>query len=136
MAWGDYLFDRGIASGQLATLLAEFLSIPLHHVAIVESVTSVEVDATVQMLCERRVVHGDFVLHLSPWPRSALVAMFDGTGFVEMVCDRLKCRCLISDATQNPFTYILVEGSARRRPVSLDPERMKLDPVEFVISPL
>lgn len=133
MPWDDYLVDRCIDDDTLAALLAEFLQLDHKQIAIVPDIAAATLSDTIQLVCERRSVQGDFVLNLSIYARTPDIQAANGEQFVAALCDATGCRCLVSDDSLNPFSYILMQSGGRRSAVTLSSKGLLKDPEEYVL---
>jgi hypothetical protein len=134
MQWPDCLVDRQLTDQELIAALSSYLSVAPSTILVVAEVPAYKLPNATTMLCERCPVRGDFVLKLSFYPQDDAIGAQDGCRFIEFLCARTGCRCLVPDESENPFSMILVEGIDRRKGVFLRTDAMALDPEEYVIA--
>jgi hypothetical protein len=135
MPWGDYLVDRDVDDDTVAALVMQTFGIARTQLLITAKIPA-EIAPEVQLICQRFAIRGEFVLCLAFWPLTPAVENMDGQQFVAALCDALDCRCLISDSSPSPLSWILVQRGNRRSAVSLSAEALDRDPEEYVLSTL
>jgi hypothetical protein len=133
MPWGDYLIDRDVDDDTIAALVKQALGIDRAQLLITAKIPA-EIAPEVQLICQRHAIRGDFVLVLSFWPVTPAIERMDGQQFVVALCDAIGCRCLVSDSSPSPLSWILVQRGNRRSAVSLSAEALDRDPEEYVLS--
>ena len=52
--------------------------------------------------------------------------------FAQKFCELLNCKCLISDDSIDPFTYILITGYSKSKSVEVDPELENFDEYKII----
>jgi len=128
---GDVLLDGEIEPEQVRSALCSLLSLPAGEVAVVENYEDLAAHAPeAKVAClVSRLSGGDFPTLLSVFegvtadmPRIATAARF---------CRLLRCRCLVDDGSNNPYTFLLVDPAERCRRVGVDVGRWDRD--EYVI---
>jgi hypothetical protein len=129
---GDVLLDREVGKEAARLALCSLFSLRPEETAIVESSEELAT-RTRDALCLCllvRLAGGDFPTLLrvdanlpSGLPRIPTAAR---------LCRLLGCRCLVSDGSVNPFTFLLVDAGGECRRVAVDVDRMDRD--EYVIA--
>ena len=133
MDWPDCIVDRALTDQEIAFALSGFLSLPRSAILIVEELAGAELSADVAVVCERFRTAGDFVSHLSFYPQNEQLAAHGGDEFIDFLCRTCQCRCLVSDSSLDPYSWILVDAVNPRRGILLNAERMDRKPEQYVI---
>ena len=134
MAWPDCLVDRALTDQELASALGAFLSVQRSTILVVDDLASAALSPHINVICERSYTGGDFIMLLAFYPQNDKIEAGDGAEFIEFLCKTCKCRCLMSDDSLNPYSWILLDGTNRRRGVFLDVDRMDGEPEAYVIA--
>jgi hypothetical protein len=91
-------------------------------------------DKRIQLVVVRNRVRGDFRLSVELYPQAKeLIERLDGLRLMDQLCASLRCKCLISDDSVNPYAMTLVEGPGVRRHVFLEADKLDLDVPEYVL---
>jgi hypothetical protein len=121
MMWHDVLLDRKIDRGRLERALAEAFDVPLQDVVVVESIADAA-DGT-PVIVEESALRGEFRCLLSVYASNEL-AQARPAEVVQRLARTLQVRALISDASDNPFSMVLLDGTAAPRAVFLDAQSL------------
>ncbi len=131
----DIFVDRNLTDNEIVTAFANILAVAPTKIYITENIADDALHGRISdekaVLCERMQVQGDFVLRLSIYLRTPALEQLDSMSIIMRFSELLHCACLVSDDSDNPYTWLLVQGLDKIQPVSLDMER--LDKEEFVV---
>ena len=136
MIWEEILVDRIIPDGDVSRILADLFSISQREILIADQVPATAVKPGIRLLCERAQIPGDFPLKLTFYLRDPELRPLQGRSILGKFCERLRCSCLTSDQSPNPYSMVLVEGVSKSKGVFLDTERLDQDPPAYKISRL
>jgi hypothetical protein len=128
---GDVLIDVEVEQDEVRSALCALLSLPAETVAVVESYEDLAAhapEATVACLVAR-LFKGDFPTLLSLF--AEIKADIPRIVTAARLCRLLRCRCLVDDGSNNPYTFLLVDAAGSCRWVSVDVDRW--DRHEYVI---
>ena len=77
----------------------------------------------IKILCEKSNLIGDYFFKLSLYLRSSQLQHnhYQQVKIFGEFCNLFKCKCLICDNSDNPFSMILVEGLNQYHTVSVNP---------------
>jgi hypothetical protein len=113
--------------------LAETLGLDETAIILVAEVYQLPVPSASAVACVVRDRGGQFRVSLEIYPGAA--SDIPESDFAMRMCRHLKCRCLISDDSTNPYRWLLVTGSAEPQPVYVSVRHLD-DDGAFVLDPL
>jgi hypothetical protein len=128
---GDVLIDVEVEQDEVRSALCALLSLSAEAVAIVASYEDLAAQApepTAACLVAR-LSAGDFPTLLSLF--EGITAHMPRITTAARLCQLLRCRCLVDDGSNNPYTFVLVDAAGKCRHVSVDVDRW--DRHEYVI---
>lgn len=130
----EALFARSLEDGEIINALVKLIPVCSKAIEIVEDICRIDfqVSDRTKILCESHVDR-DFILRLSLYLRSPQLKNqnYYEPCFWSKFCYFLQCRCLISDRSYNPCSWILVKGLNEYQNVYLVPSY--LDREQYVI---
>jgi hypothetical protein len=127
MIWEEVLVDRRLTRDEIADTVSKLFSVPSSDVLVVDDIAEVTTGRPVRILCERMPVSGDFWIRLSIYLRDCDLEDLDSKMAIRKFCDLLRCKCLMSDDSIDPLSWLLVSGSSGIEPVSLDAEQLEIE---------
>ncbi|MDQ3252991.1 MAG: hypothetical protein M3R15_03635 [Acidobacteriota bacterium] len=137
---GDVFIDRKLTSDEIANAMSKLLSISPAEVLVVDDITKLEsrLGEDIHVLCEQVPMKGDFSVRIANYLRDAglekFVEQIGNEALTGQFCDELDCRCLISDDSVNPYSWLLVQGTGDVQSVSIDAHRSDEDEGEIFIN--
>lgn len=130
MIWEDILITRDVPEREIAAALATVFGIPEDRVLVIADLGTYtgKVTDDIGIVCDRRPVAGDFVLHLSISLRDDEFEQFVEAHEVGVLVGRMcriwSCAALVSDDSVNPYSWLLVRGPDDIQPVHVDAETL------------
>lgn len=123
MCCGDVLIDRVLSDGEVASSLNQLFSASQGEVLVVDDIASPNLKLTplVKVICEKRQVKGSFPTALSFYIHDEKIRRLDEQQVIKQLCVLLNCSCLISDNSNNPYSWLLAQATGSTQHVSLDP---------------
>ncbi|NET57174.1 MAG: hypothetical protein F6K47_13730 [Symploca sp. SIO2E6] len=123
MIW-EMLIDRNLTADEIATTISDLLLIPLADILVVDDITSVNIDLKTKVVCENTAIGGDFSMMLSIYLRDPNLGKLDIKASTGQFSSMLRCKCLISDESANPYSWLLIQGTTDCQIVYLDPDKL------------
>jgi hypothetical protein len=127
MSFIESLVDRPFSNDDIIDTCAMLLDISATSITVVEDIAAWQADPRVALVCEVTAVRGGFALRVGLYAcEPALDERLDEL-FVKQFAQRLDRACLVSDASPNPFAWIVINDPNLRRSVFFDPEQLDAD---------
>ena len=123
----DFHIDRVVPDDELGAALSRVFDAP--SIRLITELESPDDFNDVELLGVRWVNDGDFPLHVSIYPQKNVFER--EPALAQKLCAALETRCLISDDSYNPCSWILVDAMNTKN-VLLDANRFDHD--EMVLS--
>lgn len=121
----EALITKRINRDRLLEIISKIFDISSQEIFITNNVCNlnINVNKNIQILWENSEPKGDFLVRVCIYLRYRKIKdiEYSEERFFIKLCQLLKCKCLISDNTNNPFTWILFESN-NRQTVNLIPE--------------
>lgn len=139
MVWQDIIVDRMLTDDEIISAISYLFSVPRADVLVIGDTAELltKFRDNIQVICERQPTKGEFPMMLSIIPRSDETERFAKEGNDELLigqfCGILSCKCLASDASIAPYSWLLIEGAGEARLVELNAERLDQDESEYII---
>ncbi|MGA1839284.1 MAG: hypothetical protein ACMUIU_01555 [bacterium] len=131
MIWEEVLVDHSLTFNEIADTLSKLFSVSPANILVIDDIAKVSVNKHVRILCERMQIKGDFSIRLSIYLRDPDLEQLESKVIIGQFCDILHCKCLMSDESLNPFSWLLVQGSSNIQAVFLNPDKFEKE--EYVI---
>ena len=131
MIW-EMLIDRHLTANEIVTTVSELLLISLADILIVDDITSVKVSPKTRVVCENTAIGGDFSMLLSIYLRDPNLGELDIKALTGQFSNMLRCKCLISDESVNPYSWLLIQGTTDCQIVYLDSDKLD-EKEEYVV---
>ncbi|NER46418.1 MAG: hypothetical protein F6J92_06935 [Symploca sp. SIO1A3] len=131
MIW-EVLIDRHLTANEIVTTVSELLLISLADILIVDDITSVKVNPKTRVVCENTAIRGDFSMLLSIYLRDPNLGELDIKALTGQFSNMLRCKCLISDESVNPYSWLLIQGTTDCQIVYLDSDKLD-EKEEYVV---
>jgi hypothetical protein len=114
----DFHFDRPVSDCDLRAVLCATLALTESDIAIIRSLNEIDPNETFATYVVRTVHGGEFAHTLEIYPKNCMdhANLPSETELATQFAARLHCRCLISDDSPNPYTWILVTPMHRPDP--------------------
>jgi hypothetical protein len=128
----ELLVQRPLTTEELVAACTSLLAIPVAQIGVTSDIASHRVDPAVRLICEVTPVRGDFAVRLGLYPQDAGLLRAATLSFSAQLAQRLGCACLASDASPNPYTWLLIRPDGQLEPVALD--AFRLDQGEYVLA--
>lgn len=113
MAGYEMHFDRALTEGEVLPAVAAALRVPTMTVRVGHEIGGETPD--VPVVCRLLSRGGDFVPSLEIFVSASVAGAPEAT-IARSITAALNCKCPISDASSNPYTWILVGGERSLRP--------------------
>ncbi|NES18239.1 MAG: hypothetical protein F6K41_04740 [Symploca sp. SIO3E6] len=123
MIW-EMLIDRHLTANEVVTTVSKLLLIPVADILVIDDITSVRVDLKTKVVCENTAIGGDFPMMLSIYLRDPNLGELDIKASTGQFSGMLRCKCLISDESVNPYSWLLIQGTTDCQIVYLDPDKL------------
>jgi hypothetical protein len=108
---------------EMAALLAKVFEVAADDVAVVEEHAHLPLTPR-RLSCIYRERTGDFPLSLELIPDAGLVERTTEAMVARMLVEALDCRCIISDDSMNPFTWLMMEPGGLMYRVAVEPDAL------------
>ena len=122
MVWQDILIDRKLSKAELTEAICTVFNISTNEVLIVKSITDIEVNNSVRIICQTLATCTTFELLLSIFIRDELLVPSNDVLVISRFCELLKCTVLMSDDSENPHSMLLVKGIKTIERISINLE--------------
>ena len=132
MSGFDILIDKELENLDIQNFFAEIFKLSVTEVIVVEDIVSPHADAKCEIFCVKHKLGGMFSLCLELFISNNLKANIDDREIIGQLSDKLDCKCLISDDSINPFTFILVTGVSKYYAVSIEPDGLDIGEYNIV----
>jgi hypothetical protein len=131
--WQTLLVDRILEAKDIAAIFSEALSIPPVAIEVVDDYADAALSPVRAVLVLRSVAAGEFPMLISSLAHDATLETIDGGVVGDVLCRRLKCRCVVPVLDLDPFSACLIERPGEREYVSINPQAEGRTPPEFNI---
>jgi hypothetical protein len=125
MIWQELVTDRNLTEHEIKHAISKAFNISPKSIFVVDDITEFDVDEQVRVVCERIEMSGDFPMRISIYLRDEQLVPSNSQTMLGDLCDLMKCQCLVSDESPNPYQWLLIQNSKNWRSVYIDP--VKLD---------
>lgn len=139
MNWEYVVADRDFTKAEIATVVSTVFSTPIADVLVLDDIAddTIAISRNIRLICERQSVSGDFVMSISFYVHDPEIRQHaEQVGSEQIVgefCDLFHCKCLMSDNSVNPYSWLLVEGVGKVHPVELNEHYLDADESRYVI---
>lgn len=124
MIWQDFFVSRRLGSDAIAAGVGQVFGVKPEQVLVVPELGPMDLDEGVRILVGARKVSGDFTMYISIIPQWSPVQLGDEFEVVRKLCTLWDCESLVSSASLNPYSWLLVGREGPPHEVSLDPDQL------------
>lgn len=124
----EALFNKNLDKSEIINALLEVFNLSSQKIFITDDVYSinVELDESIEVLCEKIDLKGEFSNRISIYLRSEKLEKLN---YIEeevfsQFCTMTNSECLISDNSNNPYKMILLKAQSKKK-VSLVPKDLE-----------
>ncbi len=115
--------DQPVERGAVPSLLAKIFGIAPSEVAVAAEAAQLPLEPR-RLSCIHRERRGDFPLSLELILDRTLAARCTELDVARWLVDELDCRCIVSDDSLNPFTWLMVEPGGLMFRVAVEPDAL------------
>lgn len=121
----EALITKRVNNARLSEIISNIFKISIHEILITNNICdrNLKVNNNIKILCENDRAKGDFSTRICIYFRKLNLKdiKYSEEQFFIKLSQILKGKCLISDDTNNPFTWILLDNN-HKQSVYLIPE--------------
>jgi hypothetical protein len=132
MSCQDILINRSIEFNKIQTALSQIFAINSSDILVVDEVPQTPIQESTRILCQAQEISGDFKQLVTIYLRDDSLNSLLTSDTISKLCQRLKCECLISDDSDNPYSMILIRGENDYQTAYLLPEYLEQE--QYVLS--